>query len=57
MIDFIIAGLSAGLFVFCTLFLVSFITLSVLTAMIHGVAVVSRSLLIDKSHPHQQQTV
>lgn len=56
MIDFILAGLSAGLLAFCALFFVSFVTLGVVTGMIHLVAVVYRSLFIDKSHPYQKQT-
>ena len=49
MIDFILAGLSAGLFAFCTLFVVSFVTLGVITGVIHWITVVYRSLLADKS--------
>ena len=56
MIDFILAGLSAGLFAFFTLFVVSFVTLGVITGVIHLVAVVYRSLFIDKSSAYQEQT-
>ena len=55
MIDFILAGLSAGLFAFLTLFVVSFITLGTITGMIHLVTAVYRSLVNDKSQPYREQ--
>lgn len=56
MIDFILAGLTAGLFTFFALFVVSFVVLGVVTGFIHLVAVVFRSLFIGKSRPYQEQT-
>ena len=56
MIDFILAGLSAGLLAFLTLFVVSFITLGLITGMVHLVSAVYRSLVADKSQPYQEQT-
>lgn len=56
MINLILAGMGAGLLVFCTLFIVSFITLVVITGIIHLVTVVYRSLFFEKPIPHRQQT-
>jgi len=56
MIDFILAGLSAGLIAFLTLFIVCFITLGVITSVIHWVAVAYRNLFTSKSHPYREQT-
>ncbi|WP_319406462.1 hypothetical protein [uncultured Desulfosarcina sp.] len=57
MIDYILAGLSAGLFAFLTLFIVSFVALSVITGVIHLVAVVYRSLVMGKGSVYREQTV
>jgi len=42
MIDFILAGLSAGLFAFFTLFVVSFVTLGVITGHSFGCRCLSK---------------
>lgn len=55
MIDFILAGLSAGLFVFITLFIVSFVTLGAVTGVIHLVATVYRNLSGNKSGVYEEQ--
>lgn len=57
MIDFILAGLSAGLFAFFALFVVSFVTLGLITGAIHLAAVVYRSLFIGKNEYYQEQPV
>lgn len=57
MIDFILAGLSAGLFTFCALFVVSFVTLGLVTGAIHLVALLFRNLFVGKSRNYQEQTV
>lgn len=57
MIDFILAGLSAGLFAFLALFVVSFITLGLITGAIHLLAVAYRSLFIGKHEYYQEQAV
>ena len=56
MIDFILVALSAVLFAFCILFIVSFVTLSVITAIIHFTGVIYRCLFIAKPHVYQEQT-
>lgn len=56
MIDYILAGLGAGLFAFLTLFIISFITLGVITGLIHLVAAVYRSLVIGKTQTYREQT-
>lgn len=56
MIDFILAGLSAGLFAFLALFIVSFVTLGLITGAIHLVAVLYRSMFIGKTQHYQEQT-
>ncbi|MCB2148666.1 MAG: hypothetical protein KQI81_19460 [Deltaproteobacteria bacterium] len=55
MIDYILAGLGAGLFAFLTLFIISFITLGVITGLIHLVAAVYRSLVIGKTQTYREQ--
>lgn len=57
MIDFILAGLSAGLFAFFSLFVLSFVTLGLVTGIIHLFALIVRSLLAGKSQYGQEQTV
>lgn len=57
MIDFIIAALCALLFTFVALFFVSFVTLGVITSIIHLVSVVYRHLVDGKSPAYQEQTV
>ena len=57
MIDFILAGLSAGLFAFCALFVVSFVTLGLVTGSIHLVTLLFRNLLIEKNRNFREQTV
>jgi hypothetical protein len=57
MIDFILAGLSAGLFAFFSLFVLSFVTLGLVTGVIHVAALIIRSLLGDKNQYGQEQTV
>ena len=57
MIDFILAGLSAGLFAFFSLFVVSFVTLGLVTGVIHVVTLIVRSLFADKRQYGQEQTV
>jgi hypothetical protein len=56
MIDFILAGLSAGLFAFLTLFIVSFIALGVITGFIHLIAVAYRNVVLGKPNAYQEQT-
>jgi len=55
MTDFILAGLSAGVFAFLTFFIVSFVTLGVITGAIHLVTKAYRSLLFTKTHTYQEQ--
>jgi preprotein translocase subunit SecD len=57
MTDFILAGLSAGLIAFLTLYVISFFTLGVITGVIHLVAAVYRSLVLGKTSAYEEQTV
>ncbi|BBO69951.1 hypothetical protein DSCA_38810 [Desulfosarcina alkanivorans] len=57
MTDFILAGLSAGLFAFCALFVVSFVVLGLITGAIHVAALVYRNLVSGKNQPYQEQAV
>lgn len=56
MIDFILAGLSAGLFVFLIFFIVSFVTLGMVTGTVQLLTMAYRWVLTDKGHTHQEQT-
>jgi preprotein translocase subunit SecD len=56
MIDYILAGLSAGLFAFLTLFIFSFVTLSVITGVIHLFSTVYRVLVFGKTQAYREQT-
>ncbi|MDX2452082.1 hypothetical protein [Desulfosarcina sp.] len=55
MIDFILAGLSAGLLAFLTLFIISFVTLGLITGVIHLVTLVYRSLVFGKTATYEEQ--
>ena len=55
MIDFILAGLSAGLLAFLALFIISFVTLGLITGVIHLVALVYRSLVFGKTPTYEDQ--
>lgn len=55
MTDFILAGLSAGVFAFLTFFIVSFVTLGVITGAVHLIARAYRSLLFSKPQTYQEQ--
>ncbi len=57
MIDFILAGLSAGLFAFLTLFIVSYVTLGVITGIIHLATLAYRSMSGSKPAVYHEQTV
>jgi hypothetical protein len=56
MTDFVLAGLSAGLVAFLTLFIISFITLGLITGVIHLATFVYRSLVIGKTAAYEEQT-
>ena len=56
MIDFILAGLSAGIIAFVTFFMVSFIILGLFTGIVHLASVIYRSLLVAKPQAFQEQT-
>jgi hypothetical protein len=56
MIDFMFATLGAVLLVFCTLFIISFVTLGMITGLIHLVAAAYRSLFISQSNPYPEPT-
>jgi preprotein translocase subunit SecD len=55
MIDFILAGLSAGLLAFLALFIISFVTLGLITGVIHLVTLVYRSLVFGKTPTYEDQ--
>jgi len=55
MIDFILAGLSAGLLAFLALFIISFVTLGLITGVIHLVTLVYRSLIFGKTPTYEEQ--
>ena len=55
MIDFIFAGLSAGLLAFLALFIISFFTLCLITGVIHLVTHVHRSLVFGKTATYEEQ--
>ncbi len=55
MIDFILAGLSAGLLAFLALFIISFFTLCLITGVIHLVTHVHRSLVFGKTATYEEQ--
>ena len=55
MIDFILAGLSAGLLAFLALFIISFVTLGLITGVIHLVTLVYRSLVFGKTADYEEQ--
>lgn len=55
MSDFILAGLSAGLFAFLTLYIISFVTLGMITGIIHLVTAVYRSLVLGKTSGYKEQ--
>jgi len=57
MVDFILAGLSAGLLAFFALFIISFVTLGVITGVIHLVTAIYRSLVFGKNPAYREQTV
>jgi hypothetical protein len=57
MIDFFLAGLSAGLFAFLALFILSFATLGMVTASMHLLMAVNRALFGDKPRDYQDQAV
>lgn len=56
MIDFILAGLSAGLFAFLLFFIVSFVTLGMVTVTVQLLAMVYRWVLAIRGHTYQEQT-
>jgi hypothetical protein len=53
--EFILAGLSAMLLAFVALFIISFVTLGMITGVIHLVARVYRSLVIGKTPAYEEQ--
>lgn len=55
MTDFVLAGLSAGVFAFLIFFVVSFVTLGLITGTVHLVGKAYRSLLFTKTHTYQEQ--
>lgn len=55
MIDFIIAGLSAGLLAFLALFIISFVTLGLITSIIHWVTLLYRNLVFGKTQSYEEQ--
>ncbi len=57
MTDIILAGLSAGLIAFLTLFIISFFTLGLITGVVHLVTAVYRSLVYGKDSAYEEQTV
>ncbi len=56
MIDFILAGLSAGLFAFCALFVVSFVALGLTTGLVHLVVAAYRGLHSGKPSHYRELT-
>lgn len=56
MIDYIIVGLVSGLMVFITLFLVSFITLGLISGFIHLILIGFHGFRVGKSSAYRQQT-
>jgi hypothetical protein len=57
MTDFMLAGLSAGLFTFLALFIISFIALGMITGLIHLVTLAYRSLVVGKTPAYKEQAV
>ena len=55
MIDFILAGLSAGLLAFLALFIISFVTLGLITGVIHWVTLLYRNLIFGKTQAYDEQ--
>ena len=55
MIDFILAGLSAGLLAFLALFIISFVTLGLITGVIHWITVLYRNLFFVKTQASEKQ--
>ncbi|WP_372682501.1 hypothetical protein [Desulfosarcina sp.] len=56
MTDFILAGLSAGLLAFVALFILSFVTLGLISGMIHLATLAYRSLVFSKTIDYKGQT-
>jgi hypothetical protein len=56
MIDFLLAGLSAGLFAFLALFILSFVALGMVTGSVHLIMAMHRSLFGEKSRDYRGQT-
>ena len=55
MVDFILAGLSAGLFAFTAFFMISFVTLGLSTVVYHLLVSAYRALFEARtSHYHEQ---
>ena len=57
MIDFFLAGLSAGLFAFLALFIVSFVTLGMVTGSVHLIMALHRTLIGQKPRNYRDQAV
>ena len=55
MTDFILAGLSAGLLAFMALFIISFVTLGMVSGIIHVATLVYRSLVFGKTADYEKQ--
>ncbi len=55
MTDFMLAILSAGLLAFLALFIISFVTLGVITGVIHVFTLVYRSLVFGKTVDYEEQ--
>jgi hypothetical protein len=56
MIDFILAGLSAGLFAFLILFLFSFVALGLTTGLVHLIVAAYRGLQSGKPSHYRELT-
>ena len=56
MIDYILAGLSAGLFAFLIFFAVSFVTLGLTTAVVHLIGAAYRFLFAPRTTQYREQT-
>ena len=56
LIDFILAGLTAGFFAFLVLFSLSFVTLGLTTGLVRLVAAAYRGLRGDRPTPYSEQT-
>lgn len=56
MIDYMLFGLFSGLMVFCSLFLISFITLGLITGFMRLASLIVNGVGFDRSATYEQQT-